>query len=71
LPASEGTGVIAGGSVKALLDSAGVHNILSKSLGTSNPHNQVKAAFNALKNLQDPIEVAQRRGISLDRVFNG
>jgi small subunit ribosomal protein S5 len=70
-PASEGTGVIAGGAVKALLDSAGVHNILSKSLGTSNPHNQVKAAFNALKNLQDPIEVAQRRGISLDKVFNG
>jgi len=70
-PASDGTGVIAGGAVKALLDSAGIHNILSKSLGTSNPHNQVKAAFNALKNLQDPVEVAQRRGISLDKVFNG
>lgn len=70
-PASDGTGVIAGGAVKALLDSAGIHNILSKSLGTSNPHNQVKAAFNALRNLQDPVEVAQRRGISLDKVFNG
>lgn len=70
-PASEGTGVIAGGAVKALLDSAGIHNILSKSLGSQNPHNLVKATFDALKKLQDPIEVAQRRGISLDKVFNG
>lgn len=70
-PASEGTGVIAGGAVKALLDSAGVHNILSKSLGSQNPHNLVKATFDALKRLQDPVEVAQRRGISLDKVFNG
>lgn len=70
-PASEGTGVIAGGPVKALLDVAGVHNILTKSLGSSNPHNMVKAAFNGLKNLTDPIEVAQRRGVSLDKVFQG
>ena len=70
-PASEGTGVIAGGAVKNLLDVAGVHNILSKSQGSSNPHNMVKAAFVALKNLTDPLEVAQRRGISVNKVFEG
>ncbi|MEO1022232.1 MAG: 30S ribosomal protein S5 [Bacteroidota bacterium] len=70
-PASEGTGVIAGGAVKNLLDVAGVHNILSKSQGSSNPHNMVKAAFQALKDLTDPIEVAQRRGVSLNKVFEG
>jgi small subunit ribosomal protein S5 len=70
-PASAGTGVIAGGPVKALLDIAGLHNILSKSLGSSNPHNMVKATYSALKNLTDPLEVAQRRGISLQKVFTG
>lgn len=70
-PASEGTGVIAGGPVKALLDIAGVKNILTKSLGSSNPHNMVKATFNALKDLADPIEIAQRRGVSLEKVFKG
>jgi small subunit ribosomal protein S5 len=70
-PASEGTGVIAGGAVKNLLDVAGVHNILSKSQGSSNPHNMVKAAFEALKNLTDPVEVAQRRGVSINKVFEG
>ncbi len=70
-PASEGTGVIAGGAVKNLLDVAGVHNILSKSQGSSNPHNMVKAAFEALKNLTDPVEVAQRRGVSVNKVFEG
>lgn len=70
-PAAEGTGVIAGGAVKALLDVTGIHNILSKSQGSSNPHNMVKAAFTALKELTDPVEVAQRRGVSLNKVFEG
>lgn len=70
-PASEGTGVIAGGPVKALLDIAGLQNILTKSVGSSNPHNMVKATYNGLKNLTDPIEVAQRRGVSLNKVFEG
>lgn len=70
-PAAEGTGVIAGGAVKSLLDVAGVKNILSKSLGSSNPHNMVKAAFEALKQLTDPVEVAQRRGVSVNKVFEG
>lgn len=70
-PASAGTGVIAGGPVKALLDISGIHNILTKSLRSSNPHNMVKAAYNALKGLTDPLEVAQRRGVSLNKVFEG
>ncbi len=70
-PASEGTGVIAGGPVKALLDIAGVQNILTKSLGSSNPHNMVKATYNAIKLLTDPLEVAERRGVSLNKVFEG
>jgi small subunit ribosomal protein S5 len=70
-PASEGTGVIAGGAVKSLLDVCGIHNILSKSVGSSNPHNMVKAAFEALKQLTDPLEVAQRRGVSVKKVFEG
>ncbi len=70
-PASDGTGVIAGGAVKAILDVAGVQNILSKSLGSPNPHNMVKAAYEALKQVTDPVEVAQRRGISVKKVFEG
>ncbi|MDR9366474.1 MAG: 30S ribosomal protein S5 [Balneolaceae bacterium] len=70
-PASDGTGVIAGGAVKAILDVAGVQNILSKSLGSPNPHNMVKAAYVALKQVTDPVDVAQRRGISVQKVFEG
>lgn len=70
-PAAPGTGVIAGGGVRAVLECAGLSNVLSKSLGTSNPHNQVAATINALDRLEDAIEVARRRGIPLEKVFNG
>lgn len=65
-PASAGTGVIAGGAVRAVLEAAGIHNVLTKSLGTSNPHNVIHATIDALKNLVDPSEMAARRGKSVD-----
>ena len=67
-PASEGTGVIAGGPVRAILESAGIQNILTKSLGTANPHNVVKATFDALKRLRDREEVASMRGKSVQEL---
>ena len=70
-PASDGTGGIAGGAVRAVLEAVGVHNVLSKSQGSSNPHNVVKATFDALLQLRDANTVAKQRGISLDKVFNG
>lgn len=70
-PASHGTGVIAGGAVRAVLESVGVHDVLSKSQGSSNPHNVVKATFDALLQLRSASEIARQRGISLEKVFNG
>lgn len=63
-PAPEGTGVIAGGAVRAVMTSAGVQNVLTKSLGTANPHNVIKATFDALGKLRDRAEVAALRGKS-------
>lgn len=70
-PASPGTGVIAGGAMRAVLESAGVHNVLAKSKGSSNPHNVVKATFKALTTMRDPQTIARNRGVSLSKVFNG
>ena len=70
-PASNGTGVIAGGAMRAVLEAAGIHNVLAKSKGSSNPHNVVKATMDALSRLRDPQTVAQQRGISVAQVFNG
>lgn len=70
-PAAAGTGVIAGGSMRAVLESAGIHNVLAKSLGSANPHNVVKATFKALASLKEPIQVAKTRNIGLKKVFNG
>lgn len=70
-PAADGTGVIAGGAMRAVLEICGVHNVLAKSQGSSNPHNVVKATIDALTKLRDPYTVAKQRGISLDKVFNG
>ena len=71
LPASNGTGVIAGGAVRSVLESVGVHDVLSKSQGSSNPHNVVKATFDALLQMRSASQVAKQRGISLDKVFKG
>tara|TARA_E500000331_G_scaffold313767_1_gene322649 strand:- start:717 stop:1235 length:519 start_codon:yes stop_codon:yes gene_type:complete len=70
-PASAGTGVIAGGAMRAVLESAGVHDVLAKSKGSSNPHNVVKATFAALAQMRDPLTIARQRGVTLDKVFNG
>jgi len=70
-PASSGTGVIAGGAMRAVLESVGVHDVLAKSKGSSNPQNVVKATFDALLKLRDVKEIARTRGISVDKVFNG
>ena len=69
-PASDGTGVIAGGGMRAVLEIAGVQNVLAKSQGSSNPHNVVKATIDALKKLRSPRDIAKQRGISMDKLFN-
>lgn len=70
-PAAAGTGVIAGGAMRAVFELAGIKDVLAKSKGSSNPHNVVKATFAALAKMRDPMQIAQARGISLARVFNG
>jgi len=70
-PAAHGTGVIAGGSMRAVLEAAGVTDVLSKSLGSANPHNVVKATFTALGMLREPVQVAKTRNVSLKKVFQG
>lgn len=70
-PASHGTGVKAGGAMRAVLESVGVTDVLAKSKGSSNPHNLVKATISALSEMRSPAQVAQNRGISVNQVFNG
>ena len=70
-PAADGTGVIAGGAMRAVLEIAGVHNVLAKSQGSSNPHNVVKATIQALSQLRDPYAIAKERRISVEKLFNG
>lgn len=70
-PAAPGTGVIAGGAMRAVLESAGVKDVLAKSKGSSNPHNVVKATFDALMKMRDAYTVAQQRGVTLEKVYNG
>ncbi|MCX7744650.1 MAG: 30S ribosomal protein S5 [Flavobacteriales bacterium] len=70
-PAAHGTGVIAGGAMRAVLESVGVKDVLCKSKGSSNPHNVVKATFEALSQMRDAYTIAQERSVKLNKVFNG
>ncbi len=70
-PAAAGTGLVAGGAMRAVLDSAGIKDVLAKSKGSSNPHNLVKATIKALSSMRDAYTIAGTRGISMDKVFNG
>lgn len=70
-PAAHGTGVIAGGSMRAVLEAAGITDVLAKNLGSANPHNVVKATIKALSTLREPITVSKTRNVSLKKVFNG
>ena len=70
-PAAHGAGVIAGGSMRAVLESAGITDVLAKSLGSANPHNVVKPTLKALSLLREPVQVAKTRSVKLSKVFNG
>lgn len=70
-PASQGTGVVAGGAMRAVLESAGVTDVLAKSYGSTNPHSLVKATIKALTELRDPLTIAKARGVSVEKVFRG
>ena len=71
MPASEGTGVVAGGAMRAVFESAGIRNVLAKSKGSANAHNLVKATFAALTQMRDARMVAAQRGVSVEKVFKG
>src|SRR6187401_2210941 len=71
MPAAHGTGVIAGGSMRAVLEEAGITDVLAKNLGSANPTNVVKATFKALATLREPIAISRTRNLSLKKVFNG
>lgn len=70
-PAADGTGVIAGGAMRAVLEMAGIHNVLAKSQGSSNPHNVVKATIDALSKMRGVHEIAKNRGVNVKKVFEG
>jgi small subunit ribosomal protein S5 len=69
-PASPGTGIIAGGAIRAIMEQVGITDVLAKILGTRNPHNVIKATMNGLESLEDATEIARRRGISIQELFN-
>jgi len=70
-PAAPGTGVIAGGAMRAVIESVGITDVLAKSKGSSNPHNVVKATIDALVRMRDAVTIAGQRGVTLSKVFNG